>query len=96
MKQFAQIDAVQVTGHADRIGSDANNMKISQMRAQAVKAYLVSQGIDANRIGTADKGAAEPVVACNDVKGKAVPSNTKLVQCLQPNRRVVVDVKGLK
>ena len=68
----------------------------AQMRAQAVKAYLVSQGIEDKRIGTADKGAAEPIVACNDVKGKAVPGNTKLVQCLQPNRRVEVEVVGTR
>jgi OOP family OmpA-OmpF porin len=36
------------------------------------------------------------VVKCDDVKGKAVSSNKKLVKCLQPNRRVVVEVKGLK
>ena len=96
MKQYPQVEVVLVTGHADRIGSDAYNQKLSQRRADAVKAYLVAQGVEANRIETAAKGESDPVVSCDDVKGKASGKNKKLVECLQPNRRVMVEVKVQK
>lgn len=93
MKQYPQVEVVLVTGHADRIGTDAYNQKLSQRRADAAKAYIVSQGVDAKRIETASKGESEPVVSCNDVKGKVSGKNKKLVECLQPNRRVVAEIK---
>ena len=96
MKQYPQVEVVLVTGHADRIGKDAYNQKLSERRAAAVKDYLVSQGVEDKRIETAAKGEAEPVVACSDVKGKESGKNKKLVECLQPNRRVMVEVKVQK
>ncbi len=96
MKQYPQVEVVLVTGHADRIGKDSYNQKLSERRAAAVKDYLVSQGVEANRIETAAKGEAEPVVACSDVKGKESGKNKKLVECLQPNGRVMVEVKVQK
>jgi len=92
MKQYPQVEVVMVTGHADRVGKDAYNQKLSEKRAAAVKDYLVSQGVEANRLQTSGKGEAEPVAACSDVKGKESGSNKKLVECLQPNRRVMVEV----
>lgn len=92
MKEYPQVEVVMVTGHADRIGKDAYNQKLSEKRAAAVKDYLVSQGVEASRLQTAGKGEAEPVAACSDVKGKESRSNKKLVECLQPNRRVMVEV----
>jgi OmpA-OmpF porin, OOP family len=96
MKQYPQVEVVLVTGHADRIGTDAYNMKLSQRRADAVKEYLESQGVDKSRIETAAKGESEPVVSCSEIKGKQLGTNLKLVTCLQPNRRVVVEVKVQK
>lgn len=96
MKQYPQVEVVLVTGHADRIGTEKYNQKLSERRAAAVKDYLVSQGVEANRIETAAKGEAEPVIACSDVKGKESGKNKKLVECLQPNRRVMVEVKVQK
>lgn len=93
MKQYPQVEVILVTGHADRIGKDAYNQKLSERRAAAVKDYLVSQGIEAQRIETAAKGESEPVVPCSDVKGRENRKNKKLVACLQPNRRVVVEVR---
>lgn len=92
MKQYPQIQRVLVTGFTDRIGSDAYNLKLSQRRADAVKDYQVEQGIDPTRIETASKGESEPVVSCDVVKGKSNGSNNELVECLKPNRRVVVEI----
>jgi OmpA-OmpF porin, OOP family len=96
MKQYPQVEVVLVTGHADRIGKDSYNQDLSQRRADAVKAYLTGQGVDAARVETAAKGEAEPVASCTDVKGKESGKNKALVECLQPNRRVVVEVKVQK
>ncbi|MDP1705976.1 MAG: OmpA family protein [Sulfurimicrobium sp.] len=96
MKQYPQVEVVLVTGHADRIGTEKYNQKLSERRAAAVKDYLVSQGIEAGRIETAAKGEAEPVVACSDVKGKESGKNKNLLECLHPNRRVMVEVKVQK
>ena len=96
MKQYPEVEVVLVTGHADRIGKEAYNQKLSERRADAVKSYLVSQGVDAKRIETAAKGESEPVVSCSDIKGKESGKNKKLVECLQPNRRVMVEVRVQK
>lgn len=96
MKEYPQVEVLLVTGHTDRIGSDAYNQKLSQRRADALKAYLVAQGVEDKRIETAAKGESEPVVSCDNVKGKVSGKNKKLVECLQPNRRVVVEVKVQK
>ncbi len=96
MKEYPQVEVILVTGHTDRIGTDAYNQKLSQRRADAVKDYLVSQGVENNRIETAAKGESEPVASCDDVKGKVSGKNRKLVECLQPDRRVMVEVKVQK
>lgn len=93
MKQYPEVEVVLVTGHADRIGSDKYNTKLSDRRAAAAKAYIVSQGIDATRVETVGKGETEPLVDCKTVKGAESRKNKKLVECLQPNRRVLVEVK---
>ncbi|HEX7454459.1 MAG TPA: OmpA family protein [Gallionella sp.] len=96
MKEYPQDEVVLLTGHADRIGSEAYNQNLSQRRADAVRAYMIDQGIEAKRIQTAAKGESEPIVSCDNVKGMVNSKNRKLVVCLQPNRRVVVDVKAQK
>lgn len=77
------IEMVMVTGHTDRLGSDAYNQKLSERRANQVKAYLVTKGVSAERLHAVGKGETEPVVACDGIKGRK-----KLIECLQPNRRV--------
>ncbi|MGI4859490.1 MAG: outer membrane protein OmpA [Janthinobacterium lividum] len=87
--QGLNLEVVVATGYTDRIGSDRYNDRLSQRRAQAVKAYLVSKGVEANRIYTEGKGKRNPVVTnCNQRNHKA------LVSCLAPNRRVEVEVVG--
>ncbi|MEI8363091.1 MAG: OmpA family protein [Betaproteobacteria bacterium] len=87
IKGNPDLELVLVTGHTDRIGSDAYNQKLSERRANQVKGYLVSQGIDASRLHAVGKGESEPVIACTDVKGK------KAIECLAPNRRVVISAE---
>lgn len=84
IKEHKDIELVMVTGHTDRIGSEAYNQKLSERRANVVKQYLVDKGVDASLIKTEGKGESEPVVDCKGVRGKA------LIECLAPNRRVVI------
>lgn len=76
---------ITVTGYTDRLGSDAYNQKLSERRAEAVKSYLVSKGVGANRLAAVGKGESNPVVTCNDRK------RSDLINCLAPNRRVEVE-----
>jgi outer membrane protein OmpA-like peptidoglycan-associated protein len=88
LPQVQTIDVVIVTGHTDRIGSDAYNQKLSEERAAAVGNYLASKGVDKSKIRTIGMGKKEPVVQCDQKNMKA------LIECLQPNRRVDVEVRG--
>ena len=88
-------DIITVTGHTDRIGSHAYNMKLSTRRAEAVKNYLVaSAGIPAGKIAARGTDGSDPVTKPDDCKGKKVTK--KLIACLQPDRRVEVEVSGTK
>ena len=82
---------ISAVGHTDRLGSDSYNQNLSEERAAAVKAYLVSQGINANSVQTAGKGEMQPVTNTADCKGG---KSSKLIACLQPDRRVEVEVSG--
>src|SRR5689334_15161244 len=83
------LEVVIAVGHADRLGSDAYNMKLSVRRADSVKAYLVSKGIAASRVYTEGKGERQPIKECKgDAKTKA------LIACLELNRRVELEAVG--
>ena len=83
------LEVIIAVGHADRIGSDAYNMKLSVRRADSVKAYLVSKGIAASRIYTEGKGERQPVKECKGDK-----KTKELIACLEPNRRVESEAVG--
>ncbi|HEV8644681.1 MAG TPA: OmpA family protein [Burkholderiales bacterium] len=87
-----QYDSISVIGYADRIGTEAYNQKLSERRANAVKAYLVRQGVPARKINTEGRGESEPVTGdtCSGQRGKA------LIACLEPDRRVDVSVTATK
>jgi len=78
-----------VNGHADRLGSTQYNQKLSEKRADAVRAYLVSKGVAADKVETLGFGKTLPVKSCPDQKERK-----GLIECLSPNRRVVVEVQG--
>lgn len=89
-KDLASIRHVQVDGHADRLGSHPYNQRLSERRAEAVRAYLVSKGFDPREIETIGFGKTNPVKSCpGNMARKA------LIECLSPNRRVVVQVIGM-
>ena len=78
------LEVVIAVGHTDSVGTDAYNQKLSERRAEAVKAFLVSLGIPKNRIYTEGKGESEPVADNKTAAGRA------------KNRRVEVEVVGTK
>lgn len=87
----ASIKLMLITGHTDRIGSHETNQKLSEKRAESVRAYLESKGAKADTIETmgAGKTQAVPSVKCDDKQPRK-----KLIECLAPNRRVVIEVVG--
>jgi len=90
----ADYEVITVTGHTDRIGSRKYNQKLSERRAEMVKAYLVeSAGIPASKIKTRGVDGAEPVTKPGECKSKKGARATKqLIACLAPDRRVEVEV----
>lgn len=87
MKANPQVELLLITGHADHIGSDQFNQHLSESRAHSVQAYLVSQGIAASRLHTVGRGETQAVVECTQAH------RSKLIECLQPNRRVVLEIE---
>lgn len=90
--QDLNVEVILAVGHTDRLGSDAYNQKLSERRADAVKSHLISKGIDANRIEVAGKGETQPVTKADECKGNR--KTKALVACLQPDRRVNIEVIG--
>ncbi|EDK52524.1 ompA family protein [Burkholderia pseudomallei 406e] len=88
--QGMNVEVVVATGYTDRIGSDKYNDRLSLRRAQAVKSYLVSKGVPANKVYTEGKGKRNPVTG-NTCKQK---NRKQLIACLAPDRRVEVEVVG--
>ena len=78
------LEVIIAVGHTDSIGTDAYNQKLSVRRAEAVKAYLVSKGIEKNRIYTEGKGEKQPVADNKTKEGRA------------KNRRVEIEVVGTR
>jgi OOP family OmpA-OmpF porin len=93
--QGADVDRVRIVGHTDRIGSDQYNMDLSQRRAESVKEYLAQSGAAAERVDAEGVGKSDPVTGNEcDRLGAPRKANKKLVACLQPDRRVEIELLG--
>ncbi len=86
-------ETIMTIGHADRIGTDRYNQRLSEQRVATVKAYMVSKGVEPGRIYTEGKGETQPVTKARDCLG---PKSAKVIACLQPDRRVDIEVIGTK
>ncbi len=82
-----------VTGHTDRIGKHAYNLALSERRADAVKKYLVNAGIPGANITAKGVNSDKPVTTQQQCQGRV---STALKACLQPDRRVEVEVSGTR
>lgn len=90
-----QYSDISVTGYSDRIGQHQYNLMLSKRRAEAVKKYLANiSGINAAKISTIGKDGDDPVTKPGQCVGNKITK--KLIACLQPDRRVVVEVTGLQ
>ena len=78
------LEVIIAVGHTDSVGSAAYNQKLSVRRAESVKAYLVSKGIERNRIYTEGKGKTQPIASNKTAEGRA------------KNRRVEIEVVGTR
>ncbi len=78
------LEMVIATGHTDSVGTEAYNQKLSERRAAAVKAYLVSKGIPSSKVTTIGKGETQPVATNKTKEGR------------QKNRRVDIEFKGVR
>ncbi|MBB3177667.1 outer membrane protein OmpA [Variovorax sp. Sphag1AA] len=78
------LEVIIAVGHTDWIGTKEYNQKLSVRRAEAVKAYLVSKGIEKNRVYTEGKGKTQPIADNRTAEGRA------------KNRRVEIEVVGTR
>ena len=91
--QGAKYEVILAIGHADRIGTVQYNQKLSVRRAETVKKDLVDKGIEPNRVYAEGKGKSQPLTKPADC---TVKNRKALIACLQPDRRVDVEVTGTK
>jgi OmpA-OmpF porin, OOP family len=87
----ATYDRVQITGHADPIGTASYNRRLSERRAQAVAAHLAARGVNAAKLATSGMGSAAPAVFLANCKGKR---GAAARQCLQRDRYAEIVVTG--
>jgi OmpA-OmpF porin, OOP family len=87
--KFKELNTIQIIGYTDRLGTQDYNEKLSYNRAQTIKQYLTLKGIPSQIINTIAKGSEDAVKECQGISEKK-----QLIDCLAPNRRVIVDVDG--
>jgi len=77
-----------ITGHADPIGNETVNQKLSLQRAMTVRQYLIGKGVPSGLVAAKGAGSQRPLVTCNPNQSRA-----QLIDCLAPNRRVEIEVR---
>jgi OmpA-OmpF porin, OOP family len=91
LKKYRKIESIAYTGHTDRYGKTDYNDALSLQRANTVRDYLESMGVKADKVSTAGRGNREPVVECS-----TKPPKPEQTVCLTPNRRVAIEIVGIK
>ncbi|MGP9679241.1 OmpA family protein [Halomonas sp. AOP27-A1-41] len=86
IRQYFESPSISILGYTDRIGPSNYNMQLSERRAEAVATALIKSGVDPRWIKYEGRGASDPVISCEDVKGNELKS------CLAPNRRVYISL----
>jgi len=97
MKQagITDIRDIKIVGHTDPIGADAYNQTLSEARANAVKAYMATQGVNSSVISATGRGESQLKVSEADCRAKGEgKTQATLVRCLAPNRRVEITATG--
>ncbi|MBC7437785.1 MAG: OmpA family protein [Bdellovibrionales bacterium] len=90
LKSYKSVESFTILGHTDRLGGEAFNDKLSQARADTVKAYFESMGLKAGVLIAKGMGEREPITkGCSNKLPRA-----ELIQCLQPDRRVTIEITG--
>jgi OmpA-OmpF porin, OOP family len=93
-KMAVEVEQVILVGHTDRLRSDGHperNQLLSEQRAESIKQYLISKGIPADKILASGAGSTQPVMECSNKPSKKIQ-----IDCLQPNRRVEITLRGKK
>lgn len=90
-KKYRKIESIAYVGHTDRFGSADYNQALSLRRAETVRDYLASFGVKADQVSVEGRGSREPVVECS-----TQPPRDQQTVCLTPNRRVAIEVLGVK
>ena len=84
------IGKIIISGHADQLGDTQGNLQVSKQRAQTIRTYLVGKGVPAELVDARGEGSRKPLVNCDMQQPRA-----QLIKCLEPNRRVEIEVRGL-
>lgn len=90
LRRFPRIDQIRIMGHTDYLGTDYYNMMLSQQRAETVRRYLYARGVPRGLMLAFGMGEGYPVKQCTNNGNR-----TELIACLQPNRRVEIEVNGI-
>ncbi len=89
--KFISVSQIKLVGHTDRLGSESYNQRLGQSRAETVRDLLLQNGVAGNIVSSSSAGKHQPVTnGCPTVK-----SREALKMCLQPDRRVTVEITGI-
>ncbi|MGY2184864.1 Outer membrane protein A precursor [compost metagenome] len=84
------IGKIIIAGHADQLGDPQGNLQVSKQRAQTIRTYLVGKGVPGELVEAVGEGSTKPLVKCDMQQPRA-----QLIHCLEPNRRVEIEVRAL-